>query len=55
MSPFKDIGVEREGFVTLIEICRPPNNFFDIALIREIAGALEALDQASGSPPHCRR
>ena len=29
----------------LIEIRRPPNNFFDIALIPEIAGALEALDE----------
>jgi enoyl-CoA hydratase/carnithine racemase len=48
MGPFKDIGVERSGFVTLIEIRRPPNNFFDIALIREIAGALEALDQDAG-------
>jgi enoyl-CoA hydratase/carnithine racemase len=30
--------------VKLVEIRRPPNNFFDIALIRELAGALEALD-----------
>jgi len=45
MGPFKDIAVERAGFVALIEIRRPPNNFFDIALIREIAGALEALDE----------
>ena len=45
MGPFQDIGVETSGFVGLIEISRPPNNFFDIALIREIAGALEALDQ----------
>ena len=44
MGPFKDIGVETSGFVTLVEIRRPPNNFFDIALIRELAGALEALD-----------
>ena len=28
-----------------IEIRRPPHNYFDIALIREIAGALEALDE----------
>ena len=48
MSPFKDIGVERSGHVSLIEIRRPPNNFFDVALIREIAGALEALDQETG-------
>jgi enoyl-CoA hydratase/carnithine racemase len=45
MGPFKDIGVEKSGFVALIEIRRPPNNFFDIALIQEIAGALEALDE----------
>jgi enoyl-CoA hydratase/carnithine racemase len=44
MGTFKDIGVETSGFVTLVEIRRPPNNFFDIALIRELAGALEALD-----------
>ena len=45
MGPFQDIGVETSGFVSLIEIRRPPNNFFDITMIREIAGALEALDQ----------
>jgi enoyl-CoA hydratase/carnithine racemase len=45
MGPFKDIAVDKSGFVALIEIRRPPNNFFDIALIREIAGALEALDE----------
>jgi enoyl-CoA hydratase/carnithine racemase len=48
MGPFKDIGVETSGFVTLIEIRRPPNNFFDVALIQEIAGALEALDDDPG-------
>src|SRR5437764_651501 len=45
MGPFNDIGVKISNFVALIEIRRPPNNFFDIALIKEIAGALEALDQ----------
>jgi enoyl-CoA hydratase/carnithine racemase len=50
MGPFKDIAVETSGFVALIEIRRPPNNFFDIALIREIAAALEALD----ADPRCR-
>jgi enoyl-CoA hydratase/carnithine racemase len=48
MGPFRDIAVERTGHVALIEIRRPPNNFFDIALINEIADALEALD-ADGS------
>ena len=45
MGPFKDIGVEKSGHVALVEIRRPPNNFFDIALIREIATAFEALDE----------
>ena len=44
MGPFKDIAVEQNGHVTLIEIRRPPHNFFDIPLIQEIASALEALD-----------
>jgi enoyl-CoA hydratase/carnithine racemase len=45
MGPFKDIGVDKIGHVALIEIRRPPNNFFDIALIQEIAAALETLDE----------
>jgi len=45
MGPFKDIGVERHGHVVLIEVRRPPHNFFDVALIQEIAGTLEALDE----------
>jgi enoyl-CoA hydratase/carnithine racemase len=44
MGPFTDIAVEKTGHVALIEIRRPPHNFFDIALIKEIASALEALD-----------
>jgi enoyl-CoA hydratase/carnithine racemase len=48
MGPFNDIAVEMTGHVALIEIRRPPNNFFDIALIQEIASALEALDQDIG-------
>jgi enoyl-CoA hydratase/carnithine racemase len=44
MGPFKDIVVEKNGLVALVEIRRPPHNFFDIALIQEIAAAFEALD-----------
>ena len=44
MGPFNDIGVEKGGHVALVEIRRPPNNFFDVALIKEIADAFEALD-----------
>ena len=45
MGPFKDIGVDLADMVATIEIRRPPHNFFDIALIREIADACEALDE----------
>ncbi|HVY42415.1 MAG TPA: enoyl-CoA hydratase/isomerase family protein [Hyphomicrobiaceae bacterium] len=48
MGPFKDIGVERQGFVATIEIQRPPNNFFDLDLINQIADALDALDADNG-------
>ncbi len=48
MGPFKDIAVDKPGHVALIEIRRPPHNFFDIALIQEIATALEELDDDMG-------
>ncbi|MCB1685406.1 MAG: enoyl-CoA hydratase/isomerase family protein [Pseudomonadales bacterium] len=41
-----DVG----GFVTLLEIQRAPNNFFDQDLIASLADALEALDE----DPNCR-
>src|ERR1051326_6174194 len=48
MGPFKDIAVEKSDLVALIEIRRPPNNFFDVSLIHQIAEALVALDEDSG-------
>ena len=42
MATYKDIGVELTGHVGLIEIRRPPNNFFDNSLINQIGMALEA-------------
>src|SRR6185437_5268368 len=48
MGPFKDIAVEKTGQVALVEIRRPPHNFFDIALIQEIADAFETLDTDNG-------
>lgn len=45
MSSYTDIGVERHGHVGLIEIRRPPLNFFDVSLINQIADALEELDR----------
>jgi enoyl-CoA hydratase/carnithine racemase len=44
MSGFTDIALEKHGHVTLIEIRRPPLNFFDLSLIRQIADALDMLD-----------
>jgi len=45
MSKYKDIGVETKGHVGIIEIQRPPLNFFDISLINQIADALEDFDR----------
>ncbi|MDO9563057.1 MAG: enoyl-CoA hydratase/isomerase family protein [Bradyrhizobium sp.] len=45
MTKFTDIGVEKHGHVGLIEIRRPPLNFFDISLINQIADALEEFDR----------
>ena len=45
MTKFTDIGVEKHGHVGLIEIQRPPLNFFDISLINQIADALEEFDK----------
>src|ERR1700704_5846155 len=44
MSKFTDIGVEKTGHVTTIEIQRTPLNFFDVALINQIADALTDID-----------
>lgn len=40
-----DIGIEKTGHVALVEIRRPPNNFFDIPLIKDIASAFESFDE----------
>ena len=42
---YKDIAVDVSDYVATLEICRPPNNFFDFELIQEIANAYEALDE----------
>jgi hypothetical protein len=38
------------GQVATIEICRPPNNYFDVALIEGIAKTLTQLDSKGGLP-----
>jgi enoyl-CoA hydratase/carnithine racemase len=45
MTQFTDIGVERQGHVAIVEIKRPPHNFFDMSLIRQIAEAFEGYDK----------
>ncbi|WP_158743832.1 enoyl-CoA hydratase/isomerase family protein [Acidisphaera sp. L21] len=42
-----DVRVTNEGHVGIAEICRAPNNFFDIALIRDIAAAFEGFEADS--------
>lgn len=42
---YKDIGVSSEGHVGVVEIQRPPHNFFDNSLINQIADAFEAFDR----------
>ena len=41
---YGDIEVERDGFIAQLEIQRPPNNFFDVDLINDMASALDELD-----------
>jgi enoyl-CoA hydratase/carnithine racemase len=45
-----ELGVELKDYVATMEIRRPPNNFFDFELIRQIADTCEALDE----DPDCR-
>lgn len=45
MGNYTDIGVERMGHIQVIEIRRPPHNFFDPSLINQIATALEEGDK----------
>jgi len=41
---YGDVAVTLRGNVAEVEIRRPPNNFFDHALIRDLADALDELD-----------
>jgi len=49
-SRYGDVSVSAEDYVAWVEIHRPPHNFFDDQLIRDLADAFEALD----SDPACR-
>ncbi len=41
---FADLAVTKTDHVALVEIQRPPNNFFDVALIDALGDVFEALD-----------
>jgi len=45
LPTFDDLAIEINDHVAVVEIRRPPHNFFDVKLIGEIATAFEALDQ----------
>lgn len=44
-----DVRITRDGFVAVVEICRPPNNYFDMALIAALADAFEQADADPGA------
>ncbi len=44
----EDLKVERHSHVALVEIRRPPNNFFDSPLIEGLASVFEDLDRDAG-------
>jgi len=46
---YGDVSVALDGNVATLEIHRPPHNFFDFVLIRDLANAFEALD----NEPEC--
>ena len=50
MPDTPDLAIEMRDFVATVEIRRPPHNFFDFDLIRQLADTFEALDE----DPACR-
>jgi enoyl-CoA hydratase/carnithine racemase len=44
---YGDVSVEFSEHVAHVEIHRPPHNFFDMELIRDLSDAFEALDKES--------
>lgn len=45
MKRFGDVQLEQSGHVVVVEMQRPPYNFFDAALVGSLADALEYLDE----------
>ncbi len=46
-TAYKDISVSSGEYVATVEIHRPPHNFFDVSLIRQLADAFNSLDEDS--------
>ena len=44
-SRYGDVSVAVKDYVASVEIHRPPHNFFDVQLIRDLANAFNALDE----------
>jgi enoyl-CoA hydratase/carnithine racemase len=44
-SRYGDVSVALKDYVATVEIHRPPHNFFDVQLIRDLANAFNALDE----------
>ena len=42
---YEDLEVSRHGHVAIVEITRPPNNFFDVQLVTDLATLFEQLDE----------
>ena len=49
-SKYGDVSVDLKNYVGSVEIHRPPHNYFDVQLIRDLANAFNALDE----DPACR-
>lgn len=50
VAGFPDLDLSFDKHVAILEIRRPPHNFFDLALIEALADSYEALDK----DPNCR-
>jgi enoyl-CoA hydratase/carnithine racemase len=44
MNASNGVGVETHGHVAVVELRRPPHNFFDLGLVTALAEAFEAID-----------
>ena len=45
MHASQDVAIETHGQVAVVEMRRPPHNFFDVGLITALADAFEAIDR----------